>query len=61
MTENLHNHFTSQFVGLHCTAAVKSTTLNQSQVAGGNLNHKSFKELISLIVTAIRLGDMTCD
>ena len=37
MTENLHNHFTSQFVGLH-SAAVKSTTLNQSQVAGGNLN-----------------------
>ena len=60
MTENLHNHFTSQFVGLH-SAAVKSTTLNQSQVAGENLNHKSFKELISLIVTAIHLGDMTGD
>ena len=42
-----------------CTAAVKSTTLNQSQVDGANLSHKSFRVLISLIETAIRLGDMT--
>ena len=42
-----------------CTAAVKSTTLNQSQVDGVNLSHKSFRVLISLIETAIRLGDMT--
>ena len=35
------------------TAAVKSTTLNQSQVDGANLSHKSFRVLISLIETAI--------
>ena len=41
--------------------SIKSTTLNQSQDVGVNLNHKCFKELISLIVKAIRLGDMTRD